>query len=123
MGILRALGEVGISLTDTFGFGRRKLAAEEQRIVSGGCRAAGTVTEVKTCWWIKINTKAFRRHALDGASFPRIIYFSYRVNGVMYRGRSCVSWYLRCPDAHETVAVYYDRDQPEKCAVSLGASL
>ena len=119
MGLLRTLREVKMSLADTFGPGRRKLAAENQAIIAAGYRAAGTVTEVKACWWIKVNTKAARRHSLDGARFPHIIYFTYHAGGETYQGVSCVNWAVRTPVERETVAVYYDKEHPERYAVDL----
>ena len=29
----------------------------------------GTVVAVKKQWWLKVNTKPFRTHSLDGATF------------------------------------------------------
>ena len=123
MGISGTLNEIRMSMADTFHIGRRKLMAENQRIIAGGHKTSGKVKGVKTCWWIKINTKAARLHALDGAKFPHIIYFTYHVSGTAYHGSACVSWYLRCPNARETIPVYYDAEHPETYAVSSGASL
>ena len=74
---------------------------------------------MKACWWIKVNTKAARRHALDGARFPHIIYFTYHAGGETYQGVSCVNWAVRTPVERETVAVYYDKEHPERYAVDL----
>lgn len=123
MGFSDTLNEIRMSMADTFHIGRRKLMAEKQRIIAGGHKTSGKVTRVKTCWWIKVNTKAARLHALDGAKFPHIIYFTYHVNGTAYHGSACVSYYLRCPNVQEAIPVYYDETHPEAYAVSFGASL
>lgn len=34
--------------------------------------AAGTVISVKKQWWLKVNAKRVRLHAMDGAMFPHI---------------------------------------------------
>ena len=116
MSILVALAEVKMSLQTTFHLGNGKRAAE--KIVSENKKTTGTITAVKTCWWIKINTKAARLHALDGAKFPHIIYFTYTVNGAAYQGSSCVDWHLRCPNKGETVTVFYGKNDPAQYAVS-----
>ena len=35
-------------------------------------KTIGTVISVKKQWWLKVNTKPVRMHALDGATFPHI---------------------------------------------------
>ena len=52
-----------------FGAGSKKILAENHT-------AEGTVTSVGTCWWIKVNTKAARMGAMDGARFPHIVRFT-----------------------------------------------
>ena len=51
--------------------------------IAGG-QTEGTVTEVKTCYWFKVNTKPVRTHAGDGAVYPHIIHFTYNVAGQTY---------------------------------------
>ena len=122
MSILTALAEVKMSILTTFHLGNGEKISE--KIISENERTTGTITAVKTCWWIKINTKAARLHALDGAKFPHIIHFTYTVNGAAYQGSSCVDWHLRCPNKGETVTIFYDKDDPAQYAVSQsGASL
>lgn len=116
MSILTALAEVKMSIFTTFHLGNGRKASA--KIISENNQTTGTITAVKTCWWIKINTKPFRRHMLDGAKFPHIIYFTYAVNGAAYQGSSCVDWQLRCPNKGETVTVFYNETDPAKCAVS-----
>ena len=122
MSILTALAEVKMSLQTTFHLGNGKRAAE--KIVSENKKTTGTVTAVKTCWWIKINTKPARLHALDGAKFPHIIHFTYAVNGAAYRGSSCIDWHLRCPSTGEAITVFYSENDPAKyAAIPSGVSL
>ena len=52
-----------------------------------------TVVSVKKQWWLKVNTKPVRMHALDGAAFPHIIKVSYMVNGTEYFKRK---WIRAC---------------------------
>lgn len=99
-----------MSLLSLFGVGAKRLLAE-------GAPAAGTVTEVKTCWWLKVNTRPARLRALDGARFPHIIRFTYAVDGAEYRGSRYVGWAARCPRAGETVTVYFHREKPGRYAV------
>lgn len=82
-----------------------------------GEKTEGTVTEVKTCWWIKINTKPVRRNMFDGAVFPHMILFTYTVAGQYYQGKRYVNWNKQCPQKGEKLTVYYEKDHPEKYAV------
>lgn len=82
-----------------------------------GEQTEGVVTEVKTCWGLKVNTKPIRGSAIDGALFPHIICFTYTVDGGAYRGKRYVNWNKRCPVKDERIVVYYERENPEKYAV------
>lgn len=101
-----------MSFFSTFGFGSKK-------VISGGYSVTGSVTDVKTCWWLKVNTKPVRSHSLDGAVFPHIVRFTYTVNGREYEGSRYVGWEKRCPHINEAIVVYYDNDDPKKCTVNL----
>ena len=82
-----------------------------------GDQTEGTVTEVKTCYWLKVNTKPVRCSAIDGALFPHIIHFTYSVDGQAYKGKRYVNWNKRCPVKGEKITVHYEREKPEKYAV------
>ena len=41
-------------------------------LLRSGKETVGTVTAVKTCYWLKVNTKAVRLGPMDGAKFPHI---------------------------------------------------
>ena len=126
MSTLTAFTEIKMSFLSTFGSEgrRRRQKSIAEKIIAENHKTTGVITAVKTCWWIKINTKPFRRHALDGAKFPHIIYFTYTVNGAAYQGSICVDWYLRCPYKGETVTVFYKESDPAKYTVnSFGSSL
>ena len=94
-----------------FGIGASKALA--------GGRAEGRVTKVDTCYWFKVNTKPIRTHCGDGAVFPHIIHFTYRVAGISYTGKRWVMWNKRCPVKEEKITVFYEEDAPEKFAVIL----
>lgn len=74
----------------------------------------GTVVSAAKQWWLKINTKPFRMHALDGAIFPYIIKVSYTVNDVTYFRRKWISAGKPCPSVGSTVSVIYSTDKPSK---------
>ena len=99
-----------MSFAGCFGLGAKRIIAENNI-------TDGIVTEVKVCWWLKVNTKPVRAHALDGAVYPHIIYFTYIVGGVEYKGSRYVSWNAKCPQSKANITVYYDREKPEKYAV------
>ena len=84
-----------------------------------GDKTEGVVTEVKTCWWLKVNTKPIRRNMFDGALFPHIIHFTYTVNGKVYQGKRFVNWNKRCPVKDEKITVHYEKEEPAKYAVIL----
>lgn len=84
-----------------------------------GAQTEGLVTAVKTCWWLKVNTKPIRTHMMDGAAFPHIIHVTYTVSGQTYVGKRYVNWNKRCPETGEKLTVYYEKDNPEKYAVFL----
>ena len=101
-----------MSILRCFGFGA-------DNIISGNNFTGGTITGIKTCWWIKVNKKPIRTQPLDGAAFPHIIYFSYSVNGRPYKGNRYMSWYALCPQVNEHITVYYDKTNPARYAVKI----
>ena len=50
----------------------------------GNIEVEGIIIKLKKIWWIKINTKVFRKSSLDGATFPYIITVKYTVNDTTY---------------------------------------
>ena len=82
-----------------------------------GEKTEGVVAEVKTCWWLKVNTKAVRWGTFDGAVFPHIIVFEYTVQAQTYRGKRYINWNKSCPQKGEKLTVYYEKDDPAKYAV------
>lgn len=105
-----SLGGEPMKLSQIFGIG-------SQKIISANNSVNGTVTSVKTCWWLKINTKPVRWDYLDGAVFPHIISFTYRVDGTEYRGSRYISWRARCPKVNEAIPVFFNPSDPSKYAV------
>ena len=84
-----------------------------------GEQTQGTVTQVKTSWWLNVNTKAVRFGPMHGAMFPHIIYFTYTVYGKTYQGKRYVNWNKRCPVSGEKLTVYYEKNDPSRYAVIL----
>ena len=74
----------------------------------------GTVLSVATQWWLKVNTKAVRRHALDGATFPHIIKVQYTVDGKDYIKRKWIGANNQPPMEGSSVTVLYCSDNPQK---------
>ena len=101
-----------MKLLHFFGIGNDK-------IIATGIRTTGKVTRTHTCWYIKVNMKPVRSHALDGARFPHIFQFEYEVNGNIHTGRRFVDYNLRCPLEDERIAVYYDPENPARYAVEM----
>jgi len=74
----------------------------------------GTVVSVKKQWWLKINTKPVRMHALDGATFPHIIKVQYTVDGNEYIIRKWIRASDPAPAVGSTVTVCYPEKKPGK---------
>ena len=74
----------------------------------------GTVISVATQWWLKVNTKPVRRHALDGATFPHIIKVQYTVDGKVYIKRKWIGANSQPPMEGSSVTVLYCSDNPQK---------
>lgn len=82
-------------------------------------KVIGTIVSVTRLWWIKINTKPVRIHALDGATFPHIIKVSYCVNGTNYTKRKLIGPTTTCPHTGDPISVFYQEDNPAKCKIYL----
>lgn len=80
-------------------------------------KTTGIVVSIKKQWWLKVNTKPVRMHALDGATFPRIITVKYFVDGQEYTKRK---WIKACdtpPALNTEMTVIYDENKPNKSKV------
>lgn len=74
----------------------------------------GIVISVKKQWWLKVNTKAFRKGPLDGATFPHIIKVKYVIDGRDYTIKSWISAGEPVPAEGSIVRVFYNEDKPSK---------
>jgi len=81
--------------------------------------AVGTVVSVSRQWWLKVNTKPIRRHALDGAMFPSVIKVCYVVDGVAYTKRKWIAAGAPCPTAGSRIRVLLCGDNPRKAKIML----
>lgn len=77
----------------------------------------GTVISVKKQWWLKVNTKPIRMHALDGATFPHIIKIQYTVDGKDYIKRKWIGAGRPVPAVGKTVSVLYSESKPTRAKV------
>lgn len=81
-------------------------------------KTTGTVTELKNLWWIKINTKPARKHALDGALFLHRGKVRYTANGTEYEKWTCLwdyrKWYGKIPEMGQSVSVEFRDGNPAK---------
>jgi len=74
---------------------------------------SGTVIKISKQWWLKINTKPVRMHALDGAIFPHIIKVQYVVDGRIYCKRKWIRAGCPVPPIGKAVEVRYREDRPQ----------
>lgn len=77
-------------------------------------KTQGIVTSVVKLWWLKINKKPIRMHALDGADFPRIITVEYNVSNHTYKKRKFIGNGIHCPKKGEYMEIFYQKDNPKK---------
>ena len=67
----------------------------------------GTVISVIKQWWLKVNRKPARVHAMDGAAFPHIIKVKYTIDGKDYICRKWIGAGNNVPDKGTTIKVTY----------------
>lgn len=84
--------------------------------------ASGVVISAKRCWWLKINTKPVRTHALDGAVFPYCVTVRYSAEGREFESRGFVVWKNAVPSVGQSVVVLYDARRPGKLLKILAES-
>lgn len=82
-------------------------------------RTTGKIIKVRKCWWIKVNKKPIRTHALDGALFPHIVTVEYNANRQTYTKRKFLNYNITCPKVGSDVDVYYDCENPKKISLNL----
>ena len=77
-------------------------------------KTIGTIISVKKQWWLKVNTKPIRKHALDGATFPHIVTVKYTVDGNEIVKKKWLKSFITPPSVNEQVTVIYREDKPTK---------
>lgn len=79
----------------------------------------GYVVSVKKQWWLKINTKSFRKGPLDGAIFPHIIKVRYIVRDKEYTKKKWINAGKHTPCVGDTIKIVYDESKPSKAKILL----
>ena len=79
----------------------------------------GTILSVKRQWWLKINTKSFRKGPLDGATFPHIVKVKYSVDGNDIIKNKWLGASVTPPCVGDKVTVVYREDNPTKFSLEL----
>ncbi len=77
-------------------------------------KTVGTILSVKKQWWLKVNTKPVRTHALDGATFPHIVKVKYSVGGNKIIKKKWLKACVTPPGVNEQVTVVYQDDKPTR---------
>jgi len=80
-------------------------------------KTTGTVISATRQWWLKVNTKPVRLHALDGATFPYIIKVEYIVDGEIHVKRKWIPAGKPVPRVGSTVEVMYDSQKPSRAKI------
>lgn len=91
-------------------------------MMKGECscvKTTGTVARVSRQWWLKVNTKAVRLTAGDGAQYPHIVTVKYTVNNKEYTKRKWLTSGTPTPTPGSTVTVSYDENTPAKSVIEI----
>ena len=80
-------------------------------------QTTGTVIAATKQWWMKVNRKPMRMHALDGAEFPYIIKIEYTVDGKAYTKRKLINAGDPVPKIGSSVQVMYNSEKPSKAKI------
>ncbi len=79
----------------------------------------GTVISVTKQWWLKVNCKSVRAHAMDGVAFPHIIKVKYTVDGKDYICRKWIGAGHKVPDKGAAIIVIYCENKPSKTRIEI----
>ena len=82
-------------------------------------QTAGTVVSASRLWWLKVNSKPARAHALDGATFPHVVKVAYSADGREYAKRKWVGAGQPVPSVGSEVLVAYAKGKPSKATIRL----
>lgn len=77
-------------------------------------KTIGTILSVKKQWWLKVNTKPVRMHALDGAIFPHIVTVKYSAHGNEIIKKKWLKASVTAPSVNQQITVIYREDKPTK---------
>lgn len=77
----------------------------------------GTITQIKTLWWIKVKLKAVRMGPTDGVAFPHSAVIKYTVGSKNYSKKIYLSWRILPPPEGTRVTVNYDPKKPSRCKI------
>lgn len=80
-------------------------------------KTTGTVIRAAKQWWLKVNTKPVRMHALDGATFPHIITVKYTADGKDFTKRKWIRAGQPVPAVGSSVDVIYASQKPAKAKI------
>ena len=78
----------------------------------------GTVISVTKQWWLKVNRKPVRTHAMDGAAFPHIIKVKYTIGVKDYTCQKWIGAGNKIPDKGTTIKVIYRMVGFIRCGVT-----
>lgn len=101
-----------MKLLRMFGIGNKNIIEDDHYVTA-------VITNVTRFCGIKINNKAMRKNAADGAAFPHIITFTYNVDGLDYTGKRFIGASVIPPHINETILIYYNEAEPKKYAVEI----
>ena len=97
-----------MNLKNLLGLGREKL-------LSSGAETNGTIEKVKVQYWLKVKDSPVNINN-SAATYPAVITVRYQVQGRDYTADLWCSARRFHPLEGAQVTVWYDPEQPERCA-------
>ena len=94
----------------------RMFSIGSDKILAKGHSVPGMVTGVSRSYIYVVKKPVRILVTEQNTMFSHWITFTYCVNGVTYKGKRWISLRYRCPEMGESIAVYYDPEDPAKYA-------
>lgn len=85
-----------------------------QRIINLDRHTIAVVTNVRTCWWLRVNTEPVR--TAKNSRYPHIVHFTYSADGVQYSASRILNWQHNPPLAGQKFRLFYDPANPKRFA-------
>lgn len=86
------------------------------QILAKNCCTKGTVTMVQTSFLHVVKKPVRIGITPNNTIYSHFITFTYKVDGILHKGKLYVDLNYRCPQKGEQIDVYYDPEKPQNYA-------